>query len=240
MLRSPLAGHPRYSCLSLCKLKRVWRPRYQEFCFSWLITISYCACISNPNCSCKVTDQQVPLRGGGPVCWRRLLCCRGVQTLYKGGFLHPAAHWRNASWSRGLLRMRTLVLLLFLAVASRSVASKYRTLAQSSHFLISVRMGGIILIHISFLTRWICWNQEQFQLSVTWQIWWKPLAYSQRHETNNKNAWISPGVVSFCQSQRAASFVIRHGTPGCTRSGRTETLATKTPGKVDPLKSLTF
>lgn len=42
--------------------------------------------------------------------------------------------------------------------------------------------------------------------------------------------------MSFCQSQEAASFAIRHGTPGCTRSGRTETLATKTPGKVDLLQ----
>lgn len=40
-------------------------------------------------------------------------------------------------------------------------------------------------------------------------------------------------VVSFCQSPKVASSVIRHGTPGCIRSGRTETRDTKTPGKVD-------
>lgn len=94
-------------------------------------------CISNPNFSCKVTDQRAPPKseGRGPVCGGVPSAAGRAQTLYKGAFLHPAAHWRNTSWRRGLLRMHTLVLLLLLAGASPSVASKWTTVALSSGLL---------------------------------------------------------------------------------------------------------
>lgn len=169
-LRCPLAWRPRYSCLS-------FYPPGGEFCFSWLIIFltGHASLIQTFPVKSQISRCLQMGGEGGRSAGGVSSAAGGGQTLYKAGFLRPAAHWRNTCWSRGLLRMRTLVLLLFLAAASRSVASKCRTFAlrsgfilnkvacfcfqdlfhmQSLLFLVSVTIGGIILVHISLLIRW--------------------------------------------------------------------------------------
>lgn len=80
-------------------------------------------------------------------------------------------------------------------------------------------------------------------LSAQQTCWMKQLLISTREKSVDLSGYYpSFYVTSFCQSPKVASSVIRHGTPGCIRSGRTETRDTKTPGKVDhwsdwPLKT---
>lgn len=92
------------------------------FCCSWLIVFYFCPCIRNPNAGFTVKTRMGGLSAGG---------VPSAVGHYKGGFLQAAAHWRDIFWTGSLLRMWTVVVLLFLAVASPSVASKCRSLKYS-------------------------------------------------------------------------------------------------------------